>query len=98
MTHNIYVYLVDGKAKPSAEALYLKRGEKVQWLSGTKGVEFLIKFDKNGGNPFSNNPYEEQTPTSDKPTTKLGQFDYSITDQKNSVVVDPSVDVGDPGP
>ena len=96
--HRIYLYLVDGRAKPSAEALYLKRDERIQWMSGTRGVQFLIKFDKVGGNPFIDALWEEKTPTPVTATTKLGSYEYSIMDTKFKFVVDPSVDVGDPGP
>ena len=95
--HTIYVYFVDGKAKLSCDALYVKKGEKIEWVSATSVEdEFEISFDKPEGSPFPNPPYKERTGVAAKPIIKLGTFNYSIEHLETGVITDPSVDVGDP--
>ncbi len=95
--HTIYVYFVDGKAKPSSDELYVKKGEKIQWVSTTAlADEFEISFDKPEGSPFPNPPYKERTGVGAKPIIKLGTFNYSIKHMETGIITDPTIDVGDP--
>ena len=93
--HTIYLYLVDGKPKPSCDVLYAKRGEKVRWISGTEGVTFEISFNKNG-EPLDFKT--DQTDTKSHPIKKIGKYDYSVKELETGVVLDPTIDVGKPGP
>lgn len=96
--HTIYVYLVDGQPKMSCEHLYVKQGDKVRWLSGipeTEGEkrEFEIIFPNLNTMGFTT----KNTDTGEQDAGgKLGQYKYNVRHLATDIVLDPSVDIGDP--
>lgn len=94
--HTVYVYLIGGKPKVSSDYLYVKPGDRVKWVSESdeENREFQIIFPDSVAMGFR----QDNTPTQPHVAGgPKGVYKYNVRHLASDAVLDPSVDIGDPG-
>jgi hypothetical protein len=83
----------------SCEHLYVKQGDKVRWVTGfsdddPQKREFQIIFPDLNTMGFKEAPTGLEEHEARGP--KLGSYKYNVRHLASDIVLDPSVDIGDP--